>query len=120
MYRSRPYYLTYKSEKLGYKPKIILAGRKLNDEMPIYIAKTFSKKMKKVFRNTKNSKVLILGFTFKENCSDIRNTQVTKIVSELENLNYKIDVYDPYVDSDDLRELKINFIKQIKKFITKV
>ena len=110
-----PYYLTYKSEKLGYKPKIILAGRKLNDEMPVYIAKTFSKKMKTVFRNTKNSKVLILGFTFKENCSDIRNTQVTKIVSELKNLNYEIDVYDPYVDSDDLRELKINFIKQIKK-----
>ncbi len=110
-----PYYLTYKSEQLGYKPRIILAGRNLNDEMPEYIAKTFSKKMRRLFPNTTGNKVLILGFTFKENCSDIRNTQVLKIVRELESLDYEIDVYDPYVDNNDVKELKINFIKQIKK-----
>ena len=71
--------------------------------------------MKKLFHNSENNKVLILGFTFKENCSDTRNTQVTKIVRELENLDYEIDVYDPYVNHSDLKGLKINFIKKIKK-----
>ena len=78
-----PYYLTYKSKKLGYKPKVILAGRKINDNMANYAAK----EILKVLRNKKikfNSKILILGYTFKENCPDFRNTQVEKIVKSLQ------------------------------------
>jgi len=93
-----PYYLTAKALNLGYKPEIILAGRKLNDNMGSYVAKNLIDEMKARGFKVKNSKVLVLGLTFKENCSDIRNTKVLDIVKDLENRGVNVDVHDPYVN----------------------
>ena len=97
-----PYYLTYKAEKLGYKSKIILSGRKLNDNYPEYIygkiKKYFETKLKK-----KNYKILIMGATFKENCPDIRNSKAFVLYKKM-NRNYNVDIYDPYASKKDVFE----------------
>lgn len=111
-----PYYLTYKSKKLGYNPKIILAGRKLNDSMPSFIVSQLQKKMKEKKINVKKSKILIMGLTFKENCTDIRNSKVFDIIKELVKLKASVDCYDPWVNPKYLfinHDLKI--LKNIKK-----
>ena len=97
-----PYYLTYKASEVGYDPEVILAGRRLNDNMGIYIAGKVTKLMSNKRINIVDSNVLIMGFAFKENCTDIRNTRVIDIVRELEEHRCNVDVYDPWVDSSDV------------------
>ncbi|TCD02711.1 nucleotide sugar dehydrogenase [Pedobacter psychroterrae] len=91
-----PYYLAQKAQELGYHPEIILAGRRLNDDMGAYVAQEVVKLMIKKDIRIKGSKVLVLGFTFKENCPDVRNTKVIDIINELKTYNVDIDVYDPW------------------------
>lgn len=93
-----PYYLTAKAEELGYRPEIILAGRRLNDSMAKYIVSNLIKCMSKQRISIVNSKILIMGFTFKENCPDIRNTKVTDVVEELQDYGANIKIYDPWVN----------------------
>ena len=93
-----PYYLAQKAEQVGYHPEIILAGRRLNDSMGSYVAGVVIKLMVKKEIPIKNSDILILGFTFKENCPDVRNTRVIDIVRELETYHVRVCVYDPWAD----------------------
>jgi len=94
-----PYYLTHKAEQIGYNPQVILAGRRINDNMGGYVAGRVVKLMTKKRIHVVDSNILILGLTFKENCPDLRNTRVTDIVRELKTYNANVDVYDPWVDS---------------------
>jgi UDP-N-acetyl-D-galactosamine dehydrogenase len=94
-----PYYLTYKAEEIGYRPEVILAGRRLNDSMGEYVATGLIKLM--ITRNIQpsGSRVLCLGLTFKENCPDVRNTKVIDVVRELEAFGCRVDVHDPWADA---------------------
>jgi UDP-N-acetyl-D-galactosamine dehydrogenase len=98
-----PYYLTYKAQQLGYHPQMILAGRRINDNMSSYIATQIIKKMLAKRIHPMDSKVLILGLAFKENCPDLRNTKVVDIVSELASFGASIDVCDPWVDAAEAK-----------------
>lgn len=100
-----PYYLTYKAQALGYTPQVILAGRRINDSMGEYVAYRTLKLMALRGMTIAGSKVLILGFTFKENCSDVRNTRVIDVVRELLGLGCEVDVFDPIADVNDTRQL---------------
>lgn len=95
-----PYYLTYKAEELGYKPDLILASRQINNGMSKYVADQTIKHMIKAGCRVKDSNVLILGVTFKEDCPDMRNTKVIDIIEELKEFGAVVDVYDPWVDID--------------------
>lgn len=99
-----PYYLTHKSQGIGYYPEIILAGRRLNDNMGNYVSGQLIKAMIKKGINVEGSNVLILGFTFKENCPDIRNTRIIDVVKELGNYSCNVDIFDPWVDADEVEE----------------
>lgn len=94
-----PYYLAHKSEALGYKPEVILSGRRVNDNMGVFVAGKLVKLMLAADKAIKNAKVLILGFAFKENCPDTRNTRVIDIYNELRSYGIQVDVYDPLVDN---------------------
>ncbi len=96
-----PYYLTHKAQAIGYNPEIILAGRRLNDGMGEYVATQLVKTMIKKRIQVEGAKVLILGFSFKENCPDVRNTKVIDIIKELRDYNIDVDVYDPWVDASE-------------------
>lgn len=96
-----PYYLTHKAQSIGYHPEIILAGRRLNDSMGEYVVSQLVKAMTKRRIHVDQSRVLVLGFTFKENCPDLRNTKVVDIVKELNEYNVQVDVYDPWIDSQE-------------------
>ena len=96
-----PYYLTHKAIEVGYKPEIILAGRRLNDNMGSYVADQVSKLMTKKRIHIVDANILIMGLTFKENCPDLRNTRVVDLVEEFESFNCKVDVYDPWVDKGE-------------------
>jgi UDP-N-acetyl-D-glucosamine/UDP-N-acetyl-D-galactosamine dehydrogenase len=98
-----PYYLTHKSQEVGYHPAMILAGRRLNDNMAIYVANRIVRLMIKAGIAVRGSRVLVLGLTFKENCPDIRNTKVVDMVTELEDLGVRVDVHDPWVDREEAR-----------------
>ena len=93
-----PFYLAEKSISLGYTPKVILAGREVNDSMGEFIADNVIELLKNRFKNLKGLKGLILGATFKENCPDFRNTKVIDIVNKLKTVKLKIDIYDPWID----------------------
>jgi UDP-N-acetyl-D-galactosamine dehydrogenase len=93
-----PYYLTHKAQEIGYHPEIILAGRRINDNMGLHVAQKVIKAMTVLGIFVANSKILVLGLAFKENCPDVRNSKVVDIVRELENFDAKVDVYDPWVD----------------------
>jgi UDP-N-acetyl-D-galactosamine dehydrogenase len=93
-----PYYLTYKAEQLGYHPQMILAGRRINDNMGQYVVSQVIKRMIAADISPKSARVLVLGLTFKENCPDLRNTRVVDIVSELESYGAAVDVHDPWVN----------------------
>jgi len=109
-----PYYLTYKASQLGYKAKIILTGRKLNNSMSSFVAKRVCYLMQKKKIKTKNSKILILGVTFKKNCTDIRNTKVLDLIKYLISKKIKVDVYDPWVNANELdKNRKYNFLSKI-------
>ncbi len=98
-----PYYLTYKSKELGYDSQVILAGRVINDGMASYVAKKVLQHIIQSNGNVKHSKVLVMGATFKENVSDIRNSKVADVVKELKSFSLNVDVADPYADSDELK-----------------
>jgi len=98
-----PYYLTYKSKELGYDSQVILAGRVINDGMASYVAKKVLQHIIQNNGNVKHSKVLVMGATFKENVSDIRNSKVADVVKELKSFSLNVDVADPYADSDELK-----------------
>jgi UDP-N-acetyl-D-galactosamine dehydrogenase len=97
-----PYYLTYKAESLGYHAKVINSGRYVNDSMGFYVAKNLVKRISSLGKNISKSKVLVMGATFKEDVSDIRNSKVADIIKELKSYNVKVDVIDPHADSDEL------------------
>ncbi|MEM6725732.1 MAG: nucleotide sugar dehydrogenase [Bacteroidota bacterium] len=99
-----PYYLTHKSMKLGYHPEVILSGRKINDGMPAYIAKKLVKALIQEEKNIKKSKVLVMGVTFKENVSDIRNSKVADLVKELNDYSLQVDIIDPHAQAADLKK----------------
>jgi len=111
-----PYYLTYKAKQIGINPKVILAGRKINDNMGKYVFSEIKKISKKKKINLKKSKILILGFAFKENCEDIRNTKVIDIINCFKIYKSKIDIYDPLIDQGLLRNMyKLKKIDKLKK-----
>lgn len=96
-----PYYLTHKAQSIGYHPEIILAGRRLNDNMGAYVVSQLVKAMTKRRIHVDGARVLVLGFTFKENCPDLRNTRVVDILKELAEYNVKADVFDPWIDGTE-------------------
>ena len=98
-----PYYLTYKAEEMGYHARVINSGRYVNDSMGFYVAKTCVKKIIAAGRNLSKSKVLVMGATFKEDVSDIRNSKVADIVKELKSFGVKVEIIDPHADSDELK-----------------
>ncbi len=98
-----PYYLTHKAESLGYHARVINSGRYVNDSMGFYVAKTCVKKIIAAGKNISKSKVLVMGATFKEDVSDIRNSKVADIVKELKSFGVKVEVVDPHADNDELK-----------------
>lgn len=112
-----PYYLTYKAEMMGYHSQVILSGRRINDDMGKYIAENVVKSLIKAEKPVKNAKVAILGFTFKENCPDTRNSKVFDIVKELREYGIEPVITDPTADSDEAERLygvKFTNIKDVK------
>jgi UDP-N-acetyl-D-glucosamine/UDP-N-acetyl-D-galactosamine dehydrogenase len=111
-----PYYLTHKAESLGYHPQVILSGRRINDNMGIYIAGRVIKLMAKNNLPIKNSNVLVLGITFKENCPDIRNSRVIDVINELASFGVNIDIYDPHADAEEVKhEYSVDLISSLSK-----
>ena len=111
-----PYYLTHKANEVGYNPEMILAGRKLNDNMGVYVANEVSKLMRKKNIHVANANILIMGLSFKENCSDHRNTRVIDLIKLFKSFNCNVDVYDPWVNKyQAVQEYNIKLIdKPIK------
>jgi len=106
-----PYYLTYKAQQLGYHPQVILAGRRINDNMSLYIASQVVKLMLMKGIQPANARTLVLGLAFKENCPDVRNTKVVDIVSELVSYGASVDVHDPWCDAEEAkREYKLDLV----------
>jgi len=111
-----PYYLTHKAQQIGYNPEMILAGRRLNDNMASYVAAQIVKQMtgKRILVN--GARVLVLGATFKENCPDIRNSKVFDVVSELTNYGAQVEIYDPWADSRECQhEYGRRLVKSLKR-----
>ncbi|MDN5042673.1 Vi polysaccharide biosynthesis UDP-N-acetylglucosamine C-6 dehydrogenase TviB [Aliarcobacter butzleri] len=109
-----PYYLTHKAQSIGYNPEIILAGRRLNDNMGIYVANQVIKLMIKKGHKIEGSKVLVLGITFKENCPDIRNSRVIDVIEELQEFGCNIDIYDPWADTKEVEhEYNLKLAKEL-------
>ncbi len=109
-----PYYLAQKAQEVGYHPEIILAGRRLNDGMGMYIANEVVKLMIKNDLTVKGANVLLLGITFKENCPDVRNTRVVDIIRELWSFQVNLTIYDPWADPEDVaHEYKIDIITKL-------
>ena len=108
-----PYYLTHKAESIGYHPQIILAGRRLNDSMGNYVVTQLVKALTQRRIQVRGARVLVMGFTFKENCPDLRNTRVVDIVRELAEFNMVADVFDPWVvEQDAMHEYAIRPVQQ--------
>ncbi|MGH8318483.1 MAG: Vi polysaccharide biosynthesis UDP-N-acetylglucosamine C-6 dehydrogenase TviB [Steroidobacteraceae bacterium] len=98
-----PYYLTHKAQSIGYHPEMILAGRRLNDNMSLYVAGQIIRLMTAKRIHVKGARTLVLGMTFKENCPDIRNSKVIDVVRELEKYGAEVDIYDPWADGEECR-----------------
>jgi UDP-N-acetyl-D-galactosamine dehydrogenase len=98
-----PYYLTHKAQQVGHNPEIILAGRRINDNMGIYVANQVVKLMIKKGHKVDSAKVLVLGITFKENCPDIRNSKVIDVIQELEEFGCDVDISDYWADKDEVQ-----------------
>jgi UDP-N-acetyl-D-galactosamine dehydrogenase len=109
-----PYYLTYKAESLGYLPEVILSGRRINEDMPNHIVNKLIKELINREIKIKNSKNLLLGITFKENCPDIRNSKVFDVYNSLVQYGINVDVYDPHAEQAQIN--KVSNIKLIDKF----
>jgi UDP-N-acetyl-D-glucosamine/UDP-N-acetyl-D-galactosamine dehydrogenase len=99
-----PYYLTYKAESLGYHSEVILSGRRINDNMGMFVANKVVKLLARSGNRIKDARVLVMGITFKENCPDIRNSRVIDIIRELEDFGVNIEVYDPLADAQEVRQ----------------
>jgi UDP-N-acetyl-D-glucosamine/UDP-N-acetyl-D-galactosamine dehydrogenase len=111
-----PYYLTHKAQEIGYHPEMILAGRRINDNMGLHVAQRVIKAMTELNIFVAKAKILVLGLSFKENCPDVRNSKVVDIVRELKNYDAKVDVYDPWVSADAAnREYGIRLTSKLKK-----
>src|SRR5690606_17140456 len=102
-----PYYLIYKSTIAGYSPKFISSAREINDNMPDHIVQSLLQLIVKYQLDPKNLNVTLLGVTFKENISDIRNSKALEVVNMLHELNINVQVHDPYVSSDELKDTKV-------------
>jgi UDP-N-acetyl-D-galactosamine dehydrogenase len=111
-----PYYLTHKAQTVGYHPEMILAGRRLNDGMGQYVVSQLVKKMLKQRIHVEGANILVMGFTFKENCPDLRNTRVIDIVEELKEYNTNVDVVDPWCSSEEAEhEYGLNLANEAKQ-----
>ncbi len=111
-----PYYLTYKAESVGYHPEVILAGRRINSNMGMFVANKLVKLLAKQGHTIKDRKVLILGITFKENCPDIRNTRVVDVIDELQEFGLEVDVYDSFANKEEVKkEYGIDLVTNISK-----
>jgi UDP-N-acetyl-D-glucosamine/UDP-N-acetyl-D-galactosamine dehydrogenase len=97
-----PYYLTHRAQQVGYHPEVILAGRRINDGMGGVVAENLVKTMLRKGIELKNSRVLMMGLTFKENCPDIRNTRAVDIVRALEDYSMQVDIFDPWANPDEV------------------
>lgn len=111
-----PYYLTHKAQEVGYRPEVILAGRRINDGMGEYVAAQMVKALSKKSIHIDEAKVLIMGFTFKGDCPDVRNTKIIDIVTELKDFNVKVDVCDSWADPTEvLTEYGVELVKEPSK-----
>lgn len=111
-----PYYLTHKAQEVGYRPEVILAGRRINDGMGEYIATQLVKKLASKNIHIDEAKILVLGFTFKGDCPDVRNTKIIDIVKELKDFNMSVDVYDSWASSTEVRnEYGIELIDSLEQ-----
>ncbi|MDT8385291.1 MAG: Vi polysaccharide biosynthesis UDP-N-acetylglucosamine C-6 dehydrogenase TviB [Gammaproteobacteria bacterium] len=111
-----PYYLTHKAQEIGYQPEMILAGRRINDGMGSHVVERVVKRMTRQRIHVVDANLLIMGFTFKENCPDLRNTRVIDMIKELQTYNANVDVYDPWVNPDELEhEYGIRPIPSLEK-----
>ena len=109
-----PYYLTQKAQEVGYNPEIILAGRRLNDRMSAYVASMVIKEMIRKKHRISDSKILVLGVTFKENCPDIRNSKVINLIHEFQEFGCEVDVYDPWADKQEVKNTySLNLLPRI-------
>jgi UDP-N-acetyl-D-galactosamine dehydrogenase len=109
-----PYYLTYKAQEIGYHPEVILAGRRINDTMGLYVTDTVVKLMTRKRIHVVDSDILIMGLSFKENCPDIRNTRVIDIIREFQNYNARVDIFDPWVDpAEAAHEYSVTTLKEV-------
>ncbi len=117
-----PYYLTFKAESLGYHPQVILAGRRINDNMGVHVAGQVVKLMIKKNLTVNNASVLILGMTFKENCPDVRNSRVIDVINELKTFGCKVDIFDPHAISEELeyeysiKPVEVDCLKNLSKY----
>lgn len=110
-----PYYLTYKAQEVGYRPEVILAGRRINDGMGEYIATQLVKKLASKKIHIDEAKILVLGFTFKGDCPDVRNTKIINIIKELKDFNMSVDIYDSWADKVETKnEYGIDLISSIE------
>jgi UDP-N-acetyl-D-galactosamine dehydrogenase len=110
-----PYYLTHKAQEIGYNPEIILAGRRINDGMGSYVGQQIIKLMIKKGISISESKVLVLGITFKENCPDIRNSRVVDVIQELKEYGVQLDVYDPWADKIEVeKEYNVSLVDNLE------
>jgi UDP-N-acetyl-D-galactosamine dehydrogenase len=111
-----PYYLTHKAQEIGYHPEMILAGRRLNDNMAIYVAQEVVRRMNQRRIHVNGARVLVMGLTFKENCPDVRNSKAVDVVRELEKFGARVDVYDPWVDAAEaVHEYDLKPVKSVRK-----
>ena len=97
-----PYYLAHKSQSIGYHPEIIMSGRRLNDNMPTYVVSQLVKALIKNGQSVRGARILVMGFAFKENCPDVRNTKVIDVINSLKEYETIVDVFDPWVNKEEL------------------
>ncbi len=111
-----PYYLTYKAKEVGYFPEVILAGRRINDGMGSYVATEMVKKLASQKIHIDEAKVLVLGFTFKGDCPDVRNTKIIDVVKELRDFNINVDVYDSWASPEEVKhEYGLELVSELKQ-----
>lgn len=110
-----PYYLTHKAKEVGYFPEVILAGRRINDGMGSYVATEMVKKLACYKINIDNAKILVMGFTFKADCPDVRNTKIIDIINELNSFNINVDIYDPWANAQEVEdEYSVKLVDELK------
>jgi len=110
-----PYYLTHKAQAIGYHPEMILAGRRINDNMGTYVAQQIAELMIKRRIQVCDARILVMGLTFKENCPDVRNTKIVDVVRELEKFGSRIDIHDPWADPEEARhEYGVRLVRKLR------